>query len=50
MEIIEKEVYFDQYCKTCKHFKLSETEEPCCDCLEQPVNMYTHKPTKYEEK
>lgn len=49
MELREHEVYFDQYCKSCKHIKLSEDEEPCCNCLADAVNAYTHKPTKYEE-
>lgn len=44
-----KEVYFDQYCQTCKSFDLKEDEEPCCDCLSEPVNQYSHKPVKYEE-
>lgn len=50
MEDTYKEVYFNQYCKTCKYEKLKETEEPCCDCLEDPVNVYSHKPVKHEEK
>ena len=24
-------------------------EEPCYDCLAEPVNQYSHKPVKYEE-
>ena len=45
-----KEVYFDKYCKTCKHKKLKETEEPCDECLGEPLNRNTHRPVKYEEK
>ena len=45
-----KEVYFGQYCKICKHFDLNDDEEPCCDCLSEPVNQYSHKPVKYEEQ
>ena len=44
-----KEVYFDQFCKTCKHGSKLESETPCDDCLENPVNLYSHKPVKYEE-
>ena len=28
----EKEVYFDQYCKSCKHHGLEESKDPCNDC------------------
>ena len=29
----EKEVYFDQYCKSCKCHGLKESKDPCNDCL-----------------
>lgn len=45
-----KEVYFDQYCKTCKHQDSKEDDEPCDDCLNNPVNVYSHKPVRWEEK
>lgn len=45
-----KEVYFNQYCKNCKHEKLKDNEEPCNECLDNPVNLYSHKPVKFEEK
>lgn len=45
-----KEVYFDQYCHTCIHFDKPGYEDPCDDCLSEPVNVYSHKPTKYVEK
>lgn len=32
----EKEVYFDQYCKSCKHHGLEESKDPCNDCLTEP--------------
>ena len=38
-----KEVYFDQYCKTCRYEKRSEDKDPCFDCLNEPVNVYSHK-------
>lgn len=34
----EKEVYFDQYCKSCKHHGLEESKDPCNDCLAEPGN------------
>ena len=46
---IYKEVNFYLYCETCKHKELEETDEPCCDCLADTVNLYSHKPTKWEE-
>lgn len=45
-----KEVYFDQYCKTCEHEKNGEEKEPCSECLENPVNLYSHKPVNWKEK
>lgn len=45
-----KEVYFDQYCKTCKHFDKMEEEEPCNECLGETVNADSHKPVRCEEK
>ena len=44
-----KHVYFYEYCKLCKHSKLSEDEEPCCECLLEPVNLNSHKPVHFEE-
>lgn len=50
MEQIYKEVRFDQYCEKCKYKENKETESPCDECLENPVNLYSHKPVKFEEK
>lgn len=44
----DKEVYFDQYCKTCKHWLLNDTEEPCNECLDNPTNTESHKPINYK--
>ena len=46
----DKEVYFDQYCKSCKHLAKDDVEEPCNSCLDNPVNLGSHKPVNYEEK
>ena len=46
----EKEVYFDQYCKSCKHHGLKESKDPCNDCLTEPSNTNSHKPMNYESK
>ena len=45
-----KEVYYHEYCKTCKHVNVANTEMPCDECLSEPINMYSHKPVKYEKK
>lgn len=47
---IFKEVYFDEYCKSCIHKDLAESEEPCYSCLAEPENLYSHKPVKYVKK
>lgn len=46
----EKEVYFGQYCKSCKHHGLEESKDPCNDCLAEPGNTNSHKPMNYESK
>lgn len=42
----EKEVYFDQYCKSCKHHGLEESKDPCNDCLAEPGNTNSHLDTE----
>ena len=44
-----KEVYFHEYCETCKHKDVKNTDDPCHECLSEPTNLYSHKPVKYEE-
>lgn len=43
-----KEVYFFRYCPTCKHEKCKNEDEPCNECLDQPISFASHKPMKYE--
>ena len=45
-----KEVYYDEYCKTCKHKSVEEHDEPCNECLNESLNWNTHRPVKYEKK
>lgn len=45
----EKEVYFDQYCKSCKYHGLEESKDPCNDCLAEPSNTNSHKPRLEEQ-
>lgn len=50
MDNPEKEVYFDKYCKRCRHEGLAETSETCDECLSYPTNVHSHKPVNWEEK
>lgn len=45
----KKEVYFADWCKTCKYGHLEEYKEPCEECISQPWNENSHKPIKYKE-
>lgn len=45
-----KEVYFHEYCPTCEHRNVKNTEMPCDECLSEPLNLETHRPVKYEQK
>lgn len=47
---MRKEVYFDVYCKKCKHFEKKGHEDPCNECLTIGAREGTHKPEKFEEK
>lgn len=40
-------VVFDQYCPTCKYKTREEYEDPCNDCLTNPVNTDSKKPVNY---
>lgn len=50
MENQYKLVDFKKYCETCKHKDKKHIEDPCNDCLDQPVNIDSHKPVNYEEE
>lgn len=41
-----KEVYFT-YCNTCDHKQVLEKDEPCNECLNNPVNEFSHFPVNY---
>ena len=43
-----REVYFHEYCKTCKHKDLPDVNDPCNECLEYPVNLYSHRPINWK--
>lgn len=48
MEIIEKIVDFEKYCKYCKHKSDPEYTEPCRFCLDTPVNNNSERPIYFE--
>ena len=50
MEENKKIVDFYKYCQTCKYKDVKEENEPCNTCLDNPVNIHTEKPVKYEEQ
>lgn len=45
-----KEVYFDNFCAKCVHKDNKESEPPCDECLNEPVNEYSHTPVKFIRK
>lgn len=46
----EKIVDFHEYCPECKYYDRSERDDPCFDCLDEPVNVYSHRPVHFKEK
>lgn len=46
----EKEVRFDIYCEKCEYYPLSESDSPCWECLDEPLNIDSHKPLHFKEK
>ena len=42
MDYIFKEVYFDNFCAKCVHKEKEEWEEPCGECLDNPVNRHVN--------
>lgn len=45
-----REVYFNAYCPTCKHWKKEEADSPCNDCLEIPGRVDSHVPEYYNKE
>lgn len=50
MEESYKEVYFSDYCSLCGYEDTDEGDDPCNDCLNNPMNAYSHKPVYWKEK
>lgn len=49
MTYTEKMVEFFRYCKKCKYQNLPSHEEPCNECLAEPVNEDSIIPIHFEE-
>lgn len=45
-----KEVYYHEYCEKCKHWEKADLEQPCNECLDNFMNLHSHKPINFEEK
>lgn len=48
--LIDKEVYFHEYCPKCIRSDESSTNDICDHCLSNPVNQNSHKPVDFKEK
>lgn len=47
MENAEKIVDYGRWCRYCRHWKLPEDKDPCHECLNEPVNIDSHKPVNF---
>ena len=45
-----KIVKFGTYCEGCKWRDEAEIDSPCEECLDNPVNLHTDKPVRYEKR
>lgn len=50
MDMVSKEVYFNEYCPKCEYEKSPDSEDPCNECLTYPSQPYSHKPMNFKEK
>ena len=48
MEQKEYIVEYERWCRKCKNKALKENDEPCEECLSNPITI-TGEPLKYEE-
>lgn len=42
-------VRYDKYCSSCLYFSKKENDDPCEECLNNPVNIDTRCPVNYKE-
>lgn len=50
MEIRDKIVEFDKYCKDCEYFDSPDYLDPCHECLNNPSNEDSRKPVNFKKK
>ena len=48
-EMHDKEALYSTYCGKCVYKNVTETEDPCNECLTKGWNEGSHKPVKFEE-
>lgn len=46
---MNKFVEYHRYCLYCKYRDTKQDEEPCNECLTEPVNEDSHKPVKFKD-
>ncbi len=46
----EKFVDFKYWCERCKYSNKAECEEPCNDCLSNPVNVESTRPVYWSKQ
>ena len=49
MDDYMKIVNFEE-CRRCIHWEQDEMDDPCYECLNEPVKYASHKPLYFEEK
>ncbi len=42
-------VRYDKWCDRCKHRDIPENDDPCEQCLDNPINENSEKPIYFEE-
>lgn len=45
-----REVNFERFCPECKHFNKSENEEPCDECTNACIRMFSQRPLRFEKE
>lgn len=48
-KMAEKFVEFDEYCDICKYKDVKGYEDPCNECLDNPVNEDSHRPVNFKK-
>lgn len=42
-------VEFDKWCQKCEHKDLKDDEDPCNECLAEPVNENSRRPVNFKK-